>query len=239
MKMTINRVALVTGASRGIGKSVALELARKGFNLVLCSRNSTQLQETQFLIQTQYPELKVDAFPADLSTDSGCKSLVNFYRNLYQELTILVNNAGVFLPGTLMEEDNDQMQLQMDLNFFSAYRITKGLWDLLKVTPRAHVFNMCSIASITAYAAGGGYSVSKFALLGFSKSLRLEGIPHEVAVSSVLPGATLTDSWAGVDLPESRFMRSEDVASVIGNAFDINERTVMEEIVIRPVLGDI
>jgi short-subunit dehydrogenase len=239
MKMTIKHVALVTGASRGIGKSVALELASKGFNLVLCSRNVAQLQETQQLIQTTFPEIKIDIHVADLSTELGCQSLVDFYRNLYQELTVLVNNAGVFLPGTLMEEDSHQMQLQMDLNFFSAYRITKGLWDLLKGTPRAHVFNMCSIASITAYAAGGGYSVSKFALLGFSKSLRLEGIPYQIAVSSVLPGATLTDSWAGVDLPESRFMRPEDIASVIGNAFDINERTVMEEIVIRPVLGDI
>lgn len=237
--MTINRVALITGASKGIGKSIALELANKGFNLVLCSRSSGNLQEVQLLIQSKYPELKIDTHAADLSTDSGCNSLVEFYRNLYQDLTVLVNNAGLFLPGTLMEEESSQMRLQMDLNFFSAYSVTKGLWELLKRTPRAHVFNMCSIASITAYAAGGGYSVSKFALLGFSKSLRLEGMPHQIAVSAVLPGATLTDSWAGVDLPESRFMRPEDVACVISNAFDINERTVMEEIVIRPVLGDI
>ncbi len=239
MKMTTNRIALVTGASRGIGKYVALELANKGFNLVLCSRNIAQLRETQQLIQATHPEIKIDIHVADLSTEWGCQSLVDFYRNLHNNLTVLVNNAGVFLPGTLMEEDSNQMKLQMDLNFFSAYHITKGLWDLLKITPRAHVFNMCSIASITAYAAGGGYSVSKFALLGFSKSLRLEGIPHQIAVSAVLPGATLTDSWAGVDLPESRFMRPEDVALVISNAFDINEQTVMEEIIIRPVLGDI
>jgi short-subunit dehydrogenase len=121
----------------------------------------------------------------------------------------------------------------------SAYHITKGLWPLLKLSKRAHVFNMCSIASITAYAAGGSYSVSKFAMLGFSKSLRLEGMPYGVRVTAILPGATLTDSWAGVDLPPSRFMKPEDVANALYLAFLINENTVMEEVVLRPILGDI
>jgi len=75
--------------------------------------------------------------------------------------------------------------------------------------------------------------------LGFSKSLRREGIPLGIRVSAVLPGATLTDSWAGVDLPESRFMRADDVARCILTAWDINETTVMEEIIIRPIEGDI
>jgi len=98
---------------------------------------------------------------------------------------------------------------------------------------------MCSIASVTAYAAGGSYSVAKFALMGFSKSLRLEGMPHGIRVSAVLPGATLTDSWAGVDLPASRFMDPADVAETIHTAFEINEQTVMEEVLLRPLLGDI
>ena len=109
----------------------------------------------------------------------------------------------------------------------------------MKRNERGHIFNMCSIASILAYEAGGGYAVTKHALLGFSKSLRKEGMPLGIRVSAVLPGATLTDSWAGVDLPQSRFMRAEDVAQTIVIAWDINERSVMEEITIRPVEGDI
>jgi short-subunit dehydrogenase len=239
MMMTNKPVALITGASRGIGKAIAFEFAQNGFDLVICSKNNQTLFDTQHQLKSAFPNIEVKAFSADLSSEQGCSDLVNFYCKEYQHLTVLVNNAGTFLPGTLMDENQSQMRFQMDLNFFSAYFITKGVWHLLKSSPRAHIFNMCSIASITAYAAGGGYSVSKFALLGFSKSLRLEGIPHNIAVSAVLPGATLTDSWAGVDLPESRFMRSQDVASVLLNAFNMNERTVMEEIVIRPVLGDI
>jgi NAD(P)-dependent dehydrogenase (short-subunit alcohol dehydrogenase family) len=117
--------------------------------------------------------------------------------------------------------------------------MTRGLWSLMQHVPRAHVFNMCSIASVTAYAAGGSYSVAKFALMGFSKSLRLEGMPYGIRVSAVLPGATLTDSWAGVDLPKERFMDPKDVAEAIFMAFQINEHTVMEEVLLRPILGDI
>lgn len=131
------------------------------------------------------------------------------------------------------------MEMQMQTNVFSAYYVTKGLWSIMKRSERGHIFNMCSIASILAYEAGGGYAVTKHALLGFSKSLRKEGMPLGIRVSAVLPGATLTDSWAGVDLPQSRFMRAEDVAQTIVIAWDINERSVMEEITIRPVEGDI
>jgi NAD(P)-dependent dehydrogenase (short-subunit alcohol dehydrogenase family) len=139
----------------------------------------------------------------------------------------------------MMEENEGQFETLMSTNMNSVYYMTRGLWPLLKLSNRAHVFNLCSIASITAYAAGGSYSVSKFALLGFSKSLRLEGMPLGIRVTAILPGATLTDSWAGVDLPSSRFMKPEDVANTIYSAFLINENTVMEEVVLRPLMGDI
>ena len=151
----------------------------------------------------------------------------------------MVNNAGIFLGGKMMEEDPTQLAKMMNTNLFSAYWLTKGLWNAFAESTRSHVFNMCSIASFTAYAAGGSYSISKFALLGFSKSLRAEGMEKGIRVTSVMPGATLTDSWAGVDLPESRFMKPSDVAESIFVAWSINQTTVMEDVVLRPILGDI
>jgi short-subunit dehydrogenase len=239
MMMTKTKVVLITGASRGIGKAIALQFAKNGFDLFLSSKNASKLSETLLEVQLRFPDVNIRVYAVDLSTESGCNLLVTEFKKHHKQLNVLVNNAGMFLPGTLMDEDSEQMKFQMNLNFFSAYYLTKGLWSTLKETDRAHVFNMCSIASITAYAAGGGYSVSKFALLGFNKSLRLEGIPMGIRVSAILPGATLTDSWAGVDLPESRFMKPDDVAEVIWQAYQMNERSVMEEILIRPILGDI
>jgi short-subunit dehydrogenase len=102
-----------------------------------------------------------------------------------------------------------------------------------------HIFNMCSIASIKAYANGGSYAITKFALLGFSKCLREELKPVGIRVTSILPGATRTASWEGVDLPDERFMRVEDVAETVYGAYSLSQRSVVEEIIIRPQLGDI
>lgn len=234
----MNFTAVVTGASKGIGFSVAQRLAEAGFSLFIVGRDNDRLVDAKSqLLLAGAPE--VYTFAGDLSNSAVAKQCVSVIANTWESITVLVNNAGVFLPGTMMEEEEGQFETLMTTNMNSAYHITKGLWTLLKKSPRAHVFNMCSIASITAYAAGGSYSVSKFAMLGFSKSLRLEGMPHDIRVTAILPSATLTESWAGVDLPSTRFIQPEDVANTLYSAFLINENTVMEEVVLRPILGDI
>lgn len=234
----MNFTAVITGASKGIGFSVAKRLAEANFSLFIVGRDLERLKDTKSqLLSIGSPEVHI--FSGDLSQYDVAKNCVEAIKAQWKSLTVLVNNAGVFLPGTMMEENEGQFETLMTSNVNSVYYMSRGLWPLLKLSNRAHVFNMCSIASITAYAAGGSYSVSKFALLGFSKSLRLEGMPLGIRVTAILPGATLTDSWAGVDLPSSRFMKPEDVANTIYSAFLINENTVMEEVVLRPLMGDI
>jgi short-subunit dehydrogenase len=104
---------------------------------------------------------------------------------------------------------------------------------------KGHIFMMCSTASITPYTNGGSYCISKFALLGMSRVLREELKPHSVKVTALLPGATLTNSWAGTDLPEDRFLKAEDVANSAWAAYALSASAVIEEILIRPQLGDI
>ena len=103
----------------------------------------------------------------------------------------------------------------------------------------AHIFNVCSIASLAAYAGSGSYSISKFALLGFSKSLREELKKDRIKVTSIMPGATYTSSWEGVGLPESRFMGAKDVADTIWSAYSLSPSAVIEDIIMRPLEGDI
>ena len=107
----------------------------------------------------------------------------------------------------------------------------------MKARKTGTIINICSIASLQAY--GGSYSISKFAMLGFSKNLREELKEHGIRVISVMPGAVLTDSWAGVDLPKERFMSPEDVAEIVWTSCFVSKRTVIEDIVMRPQLGDI
>ena len=98
---------------------------------------------------------------------------------------------------------------------------------------------MCSVASIQAYPNGGSYAISKFALLGFSKTLREELKDFGIRVTAVLPGATRTSSWDGTELPDERFIKAEDVAEVVFATYQLSTRSVVEEIVIRPQKGDI
>lgn len=229
---------VVTGASRGIGFAVAKRFAADGHHLVIVARNAVDLESAKEGL-LQAGAASVTPLVADLSSTEAISDCVTHIKTRFSEVHVLVNNAGLFLGGTMMEEPSGQFQHLLNTNVISAYEMTRGLWSSMQGVPRAHVFNMCSIASVTAYAAGGSYSVAKFALMGFSKSLRLEGMPHGIRVSAVLPGATLTDSWAGVDLPASRFIDPADVAETIHTAFEINEQTVMEEVLLRPLLGDI
>jgi short-subunit dehydrogenase len=104
---------------------------------------------------------------------------------------------------------------------------------------RGHIFNICSIASLNAYPNGGSYSISKFALLGFSKNLREELKPHGIKVTAVCPGATMTDSWAGSNIDPKRIMEAEDVAKIIFTASQLSPMADVEDIIMRPQLGDL
>jgi short-subunit dehydrogenase len=102
-----------------------------------------------------------------------------------------------------------------------------------------HVFNVCSIASLNAYANGGAYSISKFALLGFSKNLREEMKPHGIKVTAVLPGATMSASWVGASIDPHRIMEANDIATMIFAASQLSAQAVVEDIILRPQLGDL
>jgi NADP-dependent 3-hydroxy acid dehydrogenase YdfG len=123
----------------------------------------------------------------------------------------------------------------METNVYSAYYITRALQPILK----RNVFNICSIASLQAYPAGASYTISKFALLGFSKQLRHEFMHSNIKVTSVMPGAVLTNTWSGVDLPPTRFIQPEDIAKMMYTIYDLGDGADLEELVIRPQLGDI
>lgn len=109
----------------------------------------------------------------------------------------------------------------------------------MRTAKKGYIFNICSVASINSYDGGGSYAISKFALLGFTKNLRHELKTDHIRVTAVLPGAVLTPSWDGTPLPESRFIPADDIATLILQAYQLSDRTVVEEILIRPQLGDL
>jgi short-subunit dehydrogenase len=230
--------AVVTGGSKGLGKAIALKLAEQGFNLFLSARSIDTLETTAQEIRDKY-KVNVDILSADLSVKSEVKSLGEKILSTYPEINVLVNNAGVFKPGLIHQEEDDVLESQIATNLYSAYNLTKILMPTILNTKNAHIFNMCSVASIMAYPNGGSYSISKFALYGFSKVLREEMKPYGIKVTSILPGGTWSDSWKGIDLPYERLMEAEDIAKAVIACLAMSPAACVEEILMRPQLGDL
>lgn len=230
---------VVSGASKGIGKAIAIAFAKQGFNIIVCARNENNLIALKNELSSINPSIEIHYFVADLSQKNQVKSFVSFILSNTDAIDIVVNNAGVFLLGNVYDEDDENLETMINTNLYSAYYLTKGLLPSMVSQKKGHIFNISSIAGINAYKNGGSYSISKFAMQGFTKSLRNEMKDFGIRVTGVLPGATLTDSWAGVDLPEERFIDPKDVAQTIVDIYNLSDRTVVEEIILRPQLGDI
>ncbi|WP_341226280.1 SDR family NAD(P)-dependent oxidoreductase [uncultured Arcticibacterium sp.] len=234
----MNKVAVISGASKGIGLAIANKFASEGIDLIITSRNQEDLNKIKIDLEAAH-NISVHVFVSDISQKEGVQAFSNFINSLNRPIDILVNNAGTFLQGNLLDEPEGALETQIDTNLYSAYHLTRGVISSVRKAPQAHIFNICSIASLQAYSGSGSYTISKFALLGFSKSLRAELLPEKIKVTAVLPGATFTSSWEGVDLPESRFISATDVADSIWSAYSLSPSAVVEEIVIRPTEGDI
>ena len=233
------KTIVITGASQGIGRAVALAFAPHATHLALCARTAAKLEAVAAEARAINPKLLVLVQPADVSTRTGCHTLVEAVLAQCPPVDVLVNNAGVFLPGQLQNEAEGTLETQLATNLQSAYHITRGLLPGMVERQTGHIFTMCSTASIVPYVNGGSYGISKFALLGFTKVLREELKQSGIRVTAVLPGATETDSWNGSGVPAARMMPPEDVAAAVLACWQMHPRTVVEELLLRPQLGDL
>ena len=229
---------LVTGASRGIGKAIAETFAANGHDLFLNSRNEVALYKAMEELQTNYPSVLIKAKAFDLTDKEQAKDLGNWCLK-YTIPDIVVNNAGLFEPGSVHNEPEGLLENQLAINVSSAYHLTRTLLPKMMKRKSGHIFNLCSIASLHAYKNGGAYSISKFAMYGFSKNLREEMKPYNIKVTSLHPGAVLTDSWSGYDNSSKRIMEAEDVAKMIYACTQLSAGACVEDIVMRPQLGDL
>lgn len=233
------KTIIVTGGSRGIGKAVILHFAAQGFNVGFCSLQASHVETLKKEIQSKFPHLTVFGKAVDMSKSAEVSLFGRELIDTFKQIDILVNNAGTFLPGMVLEEPEGQLEKLIETNLYSAYYMSRVLVPVMTKAKQGHIFNICSVAGLKAYPNGGSYSISKFAMQGLSKALREELKDKKVRVTTVYPGAVLTDSWSGVDLPENRFISVEDVAKNIFDIYALSDRTVIEDIVLRPQLGDI
>ena len=229
---------VITGASRGIGKAIAEIFAANGHNLFLSSRGEVHLYKTMEELCTRFPSVSIKAKAFDISVKELANALADWCLQ-HSVPDVLVNNAGTFEPGSVYNEPDGAFEKQMSVNINSAYHLTRALLPKMMERKSGHIFNLCSIAALKAYANGGSYSISKYAMYGFSKNLREEMKPFNIKVTTVFPGAVLTDSWGDFDNSSNRILVKEDIAKMIFTSSQLSPGACVEEILIRPQLGDL
>ena len=229
---------MISGGTKGIGKAIIKEFAQRGFSIATFARSQNGLDKLKAEIEKEY-EVEVYTEALNVDDKEGVNGFAQRVLSKFSKVDVLVNNAGFFEPGMIGEEEDGVLERTLQVNLNGSYYLSRAFMPSFKEHQHGHIFNICSIASITAYTNGGSYCISKYALLGFSRVLREEMKAFNVAVTAMLPGATYTDSWASSGIPEERFMKPEDVGKSVFDIFSVSKSTVIEEVILRPMQGDI
>jgi short-subunit dehydrogenase len=230
---------IITGASKGMGKALALKFAQQQNNIFICARNQTGLENTAKEIRQKKDVGDVQFLALDLTGKDSAVALAGWLSGQNVTTDVLINNAGLFMPGSVYNEEEGTLEKMIAINLYSAYNVTRALLPSMMRKKAGHIFNMCSIASLHAYRNGGSYSISKYALMGLSKNLREELKPYNIKVTAVYPGAVFTSSWEGAGIDPLRIMEANDIAEMIYAASLLSPQACVEDIVIRPQHGDL
>ena len=231
--------AIVTGATKGMGRAIVMELAANNYNITFCARDEKEVQALLDDLRRNYPDLRFFGMRADMEESSEVSRFAEFAEASFGRVDVLLNNAGLYIPSELMKEDERCLERQMQVNVFAPHFLAKFFAAKMIGQGKGHIINICSIASLEPVIRAASYSISKMALLGLTKALREELRPAGVKVTAVLPGSTLTDSWSGTNLPSDWFILSEDIAKSIMNCLQMSSGANIDEIIIRPLYGKV
>jgi NADP-dependent 3-hydroxy acid dehydrogenase YdfG len=232
-------VILVTGASQGIGAAIARAFAAevRGAGLALVARSTERLA----LVAKQCAALGARAavFPCDVTDEGAVAGLEAAVSRRFGAVDVLVNNAGKYMGAALLSTSAADFDRMLAANLRSLFLVTRAFAPAMVRRGHGDIFNMGSVAGIAAYPGSPAYTAAKFGVTGLSESMRAEFRGKGVRVCCVFPGPTVSPSWRGSGVPRRRMMPAEDVAAAFIAAYRMTRRTVVEEIVLRPLLGDL
>ncbi len=225
--------AIITGATKGIGRAIAIKLFENGYEIVLLARNLEELKKLQNDLFLEGKTVLIYAVDCANKTE-----IYKFFNDVEQDfgfVDVLVNNVGAFLPGNLLDEDDETFEKQQQVNVNASYYFSKFFGKKMRDKKRGHIFNICSVASNFPVKNGGSYSVTKAAMLSLNHVLRQELAPHHVKVTAFLPGSTKTSSWEGTNIPDEKFVQPEDIAETLFTILNLSTGVNVDEVLITPL----
>ncbi len=229
-----HQVALITGATRGIGRAIAEQLARGGANLILTARNAKSLEETAEQLKSSYA-CEAQTIPAEFQSLHDLESLTRTIKKTHKSLDILINNAGITFSGTVQNTPTEAWDQCLAVNARAPFILCRELLPLLRRSSQGRIVNISSVVGIKGYAQQSAYSASKHALRGFSIALAEELAPEGIRVHVICPGAVATDMVAEVrpDIPKAALIQPEEIAKSVIFLLTQHENAIIDEIRIR------
>jgi NADP-dependent 3-hydroxy acid dehydrogenase YdfG len=232
-------VVVITGASQGIGAAIARVFASevRGVRLALIARSEKNLR----IVAAAGAKLGADVeiFPCDVSDEASVATAAKAVAKRFGVVDVLINNAGTFAGAPLTKLAVAEFDRIVATNLRSAFLVTRAFLPAMLRRRRGDIFFMSSIAGLGAYPNGAAYCAAKFGVTGLAKVLRAETKQANIRVCCVHPGATWSPSWSKSGVKRERLMPAEDVARAFLDVYRLGRRTVVEEIVLRPQLGDL
>lgn len=228
---------LITGGSRGIGKAIASELCRSGHEVLIVSQNKTNLNKAINELEKTHKS-KVIGKVVNVGKEKEIENLCNYCITTEFLPNILVLNAGIFIEGTLTNSNSSDLYETINIDLYHVYHFVKKFIHILKGQQNSKIFVIGSTASLEPYPVGALYGVAKWGLRGYVINLRKELMKDNIAVTLINPGGTLTDLWEGEELEPNRLLEPSDIGKIIVTFLTLSPQAVVEEITIRPMLGD-
>jgi short-subunit dehydrogenase len=222
--------AVISGATRGIGRAIAEKLAIQGFDLVLMARNEKAL--TLCKLELSKPNITVEYVAIDFSKESYVEVLAQ-NSSLFEKTTLLVNNLGIYSMQNAADIELVKLKDQMQLNLYSAISLTQNILDS-SGSALKNIINIASVMSIKATSFAADYSISKHAFKAWNDALREELRSKNMKVSAIFPGSVNTSSWDGIEADRSEMIQAEDIAECVSCILKMKSRTLLEEIHISP-----
>ncbi len=233
------KVAVISGASKGIGKQTALALAQAGADVAISARSKDLLEEVAAQVGQAGREALV--FPGDMSVEREIGEFVTKAADHFGRLDILVNNAGLGYFAPVAELTTGQWDQMFNLNVRGVFLLTREALPHLRKAGESVIVNIVSLSGKNNFAGGGGYAASKHAVLGFSRCLMLEERKNGIRVLAICPGSVDTGFFdvdaEGMMKPNlEKALKTEDIADTILHMIRLPQRALISEIDIRPAL---
>jgi len=234
---TKNKIAVITGASKGIGRDVALGLSKLGFQTVLIGRNKINLDKVTSEI-LKHGGLKPVVYRLDITDSKSVKKTVQDIVDRFRRIDILVNNAGIHFDGSLDLKEGD-FKTMLDTNLIAQFVFLREVVPVMKQRQSGYIFNVASRSGKTGFAGSGGYCASKFGLVGLNESLYRELVPQGIKVTALCPAWVNTDMAfkAGTPLEPNEMIQPEDIFETIRWLLKLSPGACVKEVVIANPLS--